>query len=488
VVISAWVLGMAGAVWLKLNTLGMGFDLGMYEQVIWNTAQGRFFATSAFTYTQNHIGADLIVLEAILAPLYGVLPTTMTLLIAQVLSVAAGAVPLYLLARARLHSGWAGVILALAYLCYAPLLYLTLNEFQPRAFALVLILFAVYFLDRTRWAAYLGFLFLALLTRSDVALIVFMIGVLALLWRKPLRFSLVPMGMGAAWFVAAVFYIVPLFQTTDSGFIYFETYGWLGNTPGEMLATLLTRPLYVLPTVLSPQKLEFLGQVWGPTLPFSLLRPDVLLLAAPTLALNLLSQFNVQSNITRQYAALLYPVVFASAVLGIAWVADHLSLREGTRCVPAKQSGRASSEFRCDRVLGKRVPRAAFVHVAVLFVLLLTLAENFTVGNPVIAQYRKTPSPRVASLHMLLDAVPPDAGLGVSNHVGPFAGQRKGFYFFPPHQYYTNNTFEVSDYILVDVRSDGNGAPVKQGLERLRSLANWELVGDRDGYVLYRKR
>ncbi|MBI4670250.1 MAG: DUF2079 domain-containing protein [Chloroflexi bacterium] len=459
----AWIFVLSGAAWLKLNALGMGFDLGMYEQVIWNTAQGRAFETSAFRYTNNHIGADLIVLEAILAPLYALLPATMTMLVAQVFTVALGALPMYLLARDRLKSNWAGLGIAIAYLLYAPLLYLTLNEFQPRAFALVCVLFAIYYLDKSRFRPYIAFLFISLLTRSDVALFVIMLGVLAFLWRKPWKFSIVPFVMGALWFVVAIFIVVPYFKTDSGGFIYFETYSWLGKTPGEMLVTILTNPLYVLQTVFTPPKIQFLIQVFGPTLPFSLLRPDVLLLAAPTFALNLLSQYNVQSNITRQYAAMLYPVMYASAVLGIAWL--------------AKQKWFAPQKS-----------RAFFVHAAVVWMLGLTIAESFVVGNPVVSQYRKGISPRVETVRGLVASVPAEAGLGISNHVGPFAGQRERFYFFPPHEYYTHNTFEVSQYILVDAQADGNTPGVKVGLEQLQSDPAWELLMQRDGYVLYRKK
>lgn len=459
----AWVVVMSGAAWLKLNALGMGFDLGMYEQVIWNTAYGRPFATSAFRYTQNHIGADLIVLEAILAPLYALIPNTMTLLVAQVMAIAAGAVPLYWLTRDRLQSNWAALGFGIAYLLYTPLLYLTLNEFQPRAFAMVLILFALYFLDKNRFIPYFAFLFISLLTRSDVALIVFMLGVLAFVWRKPWKFTVAPLVLGAVWFALAVFVIVPSFKTDSGGFIYFETYGWLGKTPGEVINTLLTQPAQVLQTVFSPQKIQFLVQVFGPTLPFSLLRPDVLLLAAPTLALNLLSQYNVQSNITRQYAAMLYPIMYASAVLGIAWLAQR-------------------------KWFTRTKTRAYFVHGAVVWILVLTIAESFFVGNPVISQYRKGPSPRAETARALVASIPADAALGISNHVGPFAGQRRGFYFFPPHEYYTHNTFEVAEYLLIDAQADGNTPGVKAGLAQLQNNPAWRLVAQRDGYVLYQKK
>src|SRR5581483_10411034 len=123
-------------------------------------------------------------------------------------------------------------------------------------------------------------------------------------WRKPWRFTLAPVVLGAVWFVAALFVIVPYFKTGGGGFVYLDLYVWMGKTPGEIITTVLTRPAFVLGTIFSAQKVQFLVQVFGPTFPFSLVRPDILLLSAPTLALNLLSRENVQSNITRQYAAM----------------------------------------------------------------------------------------------------------------------------------------------------------------------------------------
>jgi hypothetical protein len=88
----------------------------------------------------------------------------------------------------------------------------------------------------------------------------------------------------------------------------------------------------------------------------------------------------------------------------------------------------------------------------------------------------------------MIAQVPPGARLAVSNHVGPFAARRAGFYFFPPHQYYTDNTFEVAEYILVDVASDGRNEAVQAGLERLKNGARWELVQEREDFLLYHKK
>jgi hypothetical protein len=226
---------------------------------------------------------------------------------------------------------------------------------------------------------------------------------------------------------------------------------------------MLTRPLYVLETVLQPVKVNFLAQVFGPSLPFSLLRPDILILAAPTLGINLMSQYTVQSSITRHYGALLYPVVFASSALGIAWFGDR-------------------------KWLQARVPREHFVIAAVLLLLILCIAESFVLGNPVASAFRRGVSPRAATVRSILNQIPADAPLAVSSHVGPFASRRREFYYFPPHEFYTSNPLEVADYLLIDEIADRGDPGIQEMLVKLRQSAEWESVLQRDGYLLYKKK
>ncbi len=454
------IVGRAAVI--KLDALGMGFDLGMYEQVIWNTAHGNLFATSAFSYTTNHLGSDPILLEAVLAPIYALIPATETLLVLQVIAIALGALPLYLLARDRLGSRWVALVIAAAYLAYVPLIHLALDEFQPRAFALVCVLFAVYYLDRKRFKPFVLFLALSLLTRSDVALWVALMGIVALLWRRPWRFVVTPIVIGACWFMLAIFVIVPHFKTTSGGFVYLTTYAWLGKTPTDMIVTALTRPLYVVENVLSPGKVLFLVQVFGPLAPFVLLRPDILLLAGPTLGINLLSPYSIQWTITHQYGAMLYPIAFASMVLGLDWLANWKWIKD-------------------------RGFRMRFIQVGAVLVLGLILVENLSLGNPAVSFWRKPTEERKTTAEALIAGLPASAPLAVTNHVGPLAGRRTGFYFFPPHTFYTNNPLEVANYVLIDVKSDGGNADLKPSLQTIQTSADWKLLANRDGYLLYGK-
>src|SRR5262245_10344481 len=73
--IAGYVVVFTLAAWYKYSTYQMGFDLGVHQQVLWNTAHGRVGATSAFADTESYFGIDIIPTELLLAPLYALFPS-----------------------------------------------------------------------------------------------------------------------------------------------------------------------------------------------------------------------------------------------------------------------------------------------------------------------------------------------------------------------------------------------------------------------------
>ena len=127
------------------------------------------------------------------------------------------------------------------------------------------------------------------------------------------------------------------------------------------------------------------------------------------------------------------------------------------------------------------------VRAGALLILALTLAENVEVGNPAVALWSISPSQRRVTAERLIASVPSQAPLAVTNHVGPLAGRRTGFYFFPPHTFYTSDPMKVADYILIDQKSDGGGDSFQAALQTLQQSPRWKMLADRDGYLLFSK-
>jgi uncharacterized membrane protein len=78
-------------------------DLGIYDQVVWNTAQGRILAYSAEPAPGSvFLATHLQLILVLLAPLYWVWSDARLLIVAQTVVIALGAWPLYDLARWKL--------------------------------------------------------------------------------------------------------------------------------------------------------------------------------------------------------------------------------------------------------------------------------------------------------------------------------------------------------------------------------------------------
>jgi uncharacterized membrane protein len=100
-----------------------GFDLGLFDQVFWNTTQGRPFESTmsqSLPVPHSLLGDHFSPVFLLLMPFYFVFPHPETLLVLQTLALALGAWPVYLLAKLKLPAGYA-VLWVLAYFLVVPL-------------------------------------------------------------------------------------------------------------------------------------------------------------------------------------------------------------------------------------------------------------------------------------------------------------------------------------------------------------------------------
>src|SRR6185436_1496078 len=85
-----------------------GWDLGWFDQVVWNTAHGRPFENSFATW--NFLGEHIEPILLLFALIYRVKPDVEILLVTQAIVASLAALPLYLAARTLLKSATAGLL------------------------------------------------------------------------------------------------------------------------------------------------------------------------------------------------------------------------------------------------------------------------------------------------------------------------------------------------------------------------------------------
>ena len=280
------------------------FDLGNMTQAVWSTAHGDFLSVTDVHGEQiSRLGSHFDPILALLAPLWWLWPSPELLLVVQAAAVAAGALPVFWLARKHIRSDGAAAALAVAYLLSPPVQWLTVSDFHSVALACPLLLFAWWHLDVGRLWAVALLAALAIATKEHVGLAVAAIGVwYAVRHREPRTGATIAVIAAGAALVAALV-VVPHFA--PAGTSAFES-------------------RYESPS-LDDRDLSYLASLLLPLALLPLAAPLALLAALPELGLNILSVTVTQTSVKTHYAATVVPALLAATVFGVARLGTRLA-------------------------------------------------------------------------------------------------------------------------------------------------------------------
>ncbi|MBE3559432.1 MAG: DUF2079 domain-containing protein [Ktedonobacteraceae bacterium] len=328
----AWIILVAGMLayatfmgWqsvLRYETFkATAFDLGNMDQAVWNTIHGRLFQ-----FTNQGIdwyGPPIrlaVHFEPILLPislLYLFFPDPRTLLIFQTLALAAGALPVFLLARKHLPQ-WPllAALLALSYLLMPALIGLNIFDFHPVSLATPLLLYALLALDSRRYGWFVVACFFAALCKEDIPFSVALLGILVLWKYRMPRLGSGLMAGGLLYGIFA-FMVIRYFYPGVQGNNFWYRYESLGSTPGEAIVNILSHPWLLFTTFITLDRLYYLFNLLRNQGFLSLLAPEWFLPALPSLAINLLSTYPLYYSGVYHYNAAIIPFVMISAIYGL---------------------------------------------------------------------------------------------------------------------------------------------------------------------------
>ncbi len=444
-----------------------GLDIGNVDQALWNTAHGRLMQFSLMTPVQNRLALHVEPILLVFVPFYWLgLSGPKLLLIVQAGVVALGAWPLYQLAANRFQIDgvarplvrWVALILPLAYLLLPTLESAALYDFHAVTLAPTFLLAAFWALERRRTGWLWLFAALAMATKEDMPLVVAMLGLYAGLAQRRWRLAAAIIAVAALWFGAAVLLIQPLFAA--GGNIQLDRYAWLGDSPGAMLATLLTRPGLVLAHLRQVNAAGYLLHLFFPTAFLALLSPLTLVPLLPSLAVNLLSDNPFTWRLEDfHYGAPLAPFLFISTIHSISWL------------------NRKVAAFRF----------APFLVALLLLVLAFSGVYHYQRGYTPLS--RAFVWPTVTGHHRQVDAllatIPPDAPVFAQSNLAPHVSQRQ--FIFTDFAYFTNPAFPAAapaQHILLDVTAFENRGGLHQFLRQtLLDSGRYQLVAAADGLL-----
>lgn len=447
-----------------------GFDVGVFDQAIWNSLRGRLLEVSIVPDTPNLLGQRFSPILLAFVPLYAVWSDPIVLLVVQTLALAIGAFPIYWLARERVERALA-LVIVLAYFLSPALEHVDLYEFHEVALVTPLFAFAGYFLLRGLDKAFIVCLGLAVLTKDEIAFSLIAFGAFILLVQRRKWLGLALASMGAVWAVAVLQYVIPFFRGTEfgTGYYYFGNgmgagrgrYDYLGGSLFEILGTAFTRPDILLPHILVLGKLEYLLHLFVPLAFLPLVGAELAGLALPTLGFSLLSSFPFQYSIDSHYAAPLLPFLFFASILGLQRI-----LRWRTR--DARINGPARTW-------------------ALVVLVLSASSISYYLHSPGPFARQFDPSQYAVTAHTMagyqfMRSIPRDGTLVAQKELTPHLTERRRIYEFP-----FAPDYRQADYLLIDTTHFGYGIFRNSWNEWLNS-GYFQTVREQDGYVLAQRK
>src|SRR5439155_806199 len=282
-------------------------DLGVFDQVLWNTIHGRFMESTLslercdpHSFFLDHFSPALL----LIVPFYAIVPHPETLIVFQTVALALGAWPVYLLARLYLPRGEQRLVWVAAYVLSAPLAWITFYDFHEITLAVLPLGLAMYFLATRRTVPLLICLGVSFLVKEELPLIAIGFG-LALLAQRRLRLGAFVAIASAAWFIVTLKVIIPAFAG-GAPYQYLGRYASLGGDEFEIARTLVLDPLRVIGVLLSGEvgsKIAFVLTLFAPGLGLALRARSALIPSIVPLGYLLLSNYGGQHTHHNQYGA-----------------------------------------------------------------------------------------------------------------------------------------------------------------------------------------
>lgn len=368
------------------------FDLGIFTQGTYLLSQLKepFVTVRGLHLFADHSSYILI----LIAPLYAVLPSAVTLIVVTIGALAASSLLAFAIAKNAGAGQWLAFTTAALVLISPAVQWQIRDTFHPEVLVIPLMLLAVVLLQKDRDALAFAAVVVALTAKEDVALIVVPFG-LAVWWlMAKRRTGLVLAATGVFAFLLNFLVLLPAWSPTGE-LLYSYRYTHLGETPLGIVVGLLTSPDVWFDTLTDPTRIWYVaGLVLA--MPLALLAWRWLLVGIPALLANVFSTHGYQYEIEWHYTAYLIVVV----VIAGAYGADQFK-----------------------RIRGRNLRSATIVAS------LLVVAGVWFAAAPV-AVWAK-PHDHHARIEAMLDIIPPHDSVSAWTTLVPHLANREQVYLFP---------------------------------------------------------
>ncbi len=418
---------------LKHRSFASNYDLANMSQTMWNSINGRVFTLSAYgeSVSRFSIHADPILI--LISPLYLIWPNVLIVLFFQSLVLGLGAFPVYFLTK-KIFSEINGLnfniikIISLSfvilYLVNPWMMWANIYDFHPVTISITFLISSIYFALNKKWKLYFLFIFLAITTKEEISLIIFLIGLYVFFIQKARKIGLITSIFGISWFYFMVFKVIPFYSIKSEHwgintlyYIFIQKFSEVKNL--SMFLDLFNG-YFLIPRSIEYYVLLLKSMSFLPLLGF-----PWLIFALPELFINLLSADSQMQGLTLHYQSGLLPFLIISSIFGSFYIFKIINKI---------------------KILNKYISfLGIFFSILIVFV---SLRVNYHYG----------PLPTTPSCWCLfynvtnddeqfeieLKRIPKNASVSSSGEISPHVSMRKNSYVLP-------GSFETVDYVaLID--------------------------------------
>jgi uncharacterized membrane protein len=455
------------------------WDLGIFNQALWNTLRGRLFYYTLepiYTTTSNFLGVHFGPILFLILPLYAAFPYPELLIVISPIIVAIGAIPVYELARLVLRNDRVALLLGVSYLLYPPLQGVTISGFSLEIIALPIFLFIVYYLIRGDFTKLSLAFILGLATHEASAVVIAFIGIYGVWHYRSPRSK----GFQASVIISIVSIVYYVFAQNIRVFLGWTQYPSLwhewaligAESPSNVPFQVIMNPSGALNSLAfdAVAKVSFLLMFLVPLAFLPLVGVSALLPTLPYLFLGLFSSYPGYYNIGSHYGAFLVPFFFVALIFGMAKLEK----------IP---------RFRVSTI---RMAKVVFVLSVVMLVAILPTTYLEYVSFDSGGTHGRI-------LYEALSMIPQNASVLTQNNIFPHVSGRANAYTIPSpnwskeYQRIANETLQnlrkiEIDYVLIDLKSEPYSA--SSGMLILNEFVlkqnNYDKIVDQNGVMLFR--
>lgn len=300
------------------------YDFGIFSQMFYYMKETlRPLTTCERDGLLSHFAVHFSPVYYLILPVYFIFPSPITLLVMQALISVSGVIPVIALSKKYGHTNLTTMFLGLCYLGIPAITGGNFYYLHENVFLSPLLLWMFYFFEKKNIPLTFVFAALTMLVKEDAPVYVAVFGIYLILSKRNVKLGAWLTGGAVVYFVT----VVGLLGAFGEGAMVgrFDNFNKSGE-PTSLVGVIMTafsNPAYVLSECFQNDRLLFLIQLFLPVmfLPFFTKKFSRLVLLAPVVIINLLSDYGYQHDMSYQYvfgslAFVLYLTVMNSADLG----------------------------------------------------------------------------------------------------------------------------------------------------------------------------